>query len=182
MLRCHVLPVRKRSLKLSWMEKELQVLSVAPIEIFASKTVALLTRTAPRDLYDIYNMVRYGLFDGLEQKMLRKCTVFYSAIGTENPPEEFAINNVGILSAQKIKTDLTPVLRRAEHFDLESTQKEVKVYLSEILVPTKDERLFWTEFKKGIYAPELIFDGENEIANVREHPMALWKCQAKLNV
>ena len=50
MLRCHVLPVARRKVKLPWNEEKLTVLSVAPLEIFASKTVALLTRTAPRDL------------------------------------------------------------------------------------------------------------------------------------
>lgn len=43
-----------------------KVNSLAAIEIFASKIVALLTRTAPRDLYDINNMVYFGLFDETE--------------------------------------------------------------------------------------------------------------------
>lgn len=181
MLRCHVLPVSKRPVKLPWLEKELLVLSVAPIEIFASKTVALLTRTAPRDLYDMHNMVKYGLFGGLEQEMLRKCAVYYSAIGSENPPEKFAIENISNVSQKKIKTDLNPVLRRAEHFNLEAVQKEVRDYLSEILVPTADEKLFWVNFKNGVYTPELVFDDGNEFANIRKHPMALWKCQVKVN-
>ena len=36
MLRCHVLPVAKREVKLPWNERKLTVLSVAPLEIFAS--------------------------------------------------------------------------------------------------------------------------------------------------
>lgn len=83
MLRCHVLPVARREVKLPWSEEAFHVLSVAPLEIFASKIVALLTRTAPRDLYDMYNMVKYGLFDESEGEMLCKCAVFYSAIGAE---------------------------------------------------------------------------------------------------
>ena len=63
MLRCHVLPVARREVRLPWNEEKLTVFSVAPLEIFASKTVALLTRTAPRDLYDMHNMVKVVLFD-----------------------------------------------------------------------------------------------------------------------
>ena len=63
MLRCHVLPVARREVKLPWNEEKLTVLSVAPLDIFASKTVALLKRTAKRDLYDMYNMVKYRLLD-----------------------------------------------------------------------------------------------------------------------
>lgn len=98
MLRCHVLPVARRMVKLPWNEEKLTVLSVAPLEIFASKTVALLTRAAPRDLYDMYNMVKYGLFDESEEAMPRKCAVFYSAIGAEYLPEKFVLDNVGNLS------------------------------------------------------------------------------------
>lgn len=67
MLRCHALPLSHRHVKLPWSESKLTVLSVDPIEIFGSKIVALLDRTAPRDLYDIHNMLRYGLFDEIEQ-------------------------------------------------------------------------------------------------------------------
>ncbi|MDE7283283.1 MAG: nucleotidyl transferase AbiEii/AbiGii toxin family protein [Lachnospiraceae bacterium] len=72
MLRCHVHPVARREVKLPWSDEVLTVLSVAPLEIFASKTVALLNRMAPRDLYDMHNMVKYGLFDESEEEMLRK--------------------------------------------------------------------------------------------------------------
>lgn len=61
MLRCHVFPVARREVKLPWSEVILTVLSVSPLEIFASKTVALLTRTAPRDLYDMHNMVKLSV-------------------------------------------------------------------------------------------------------------------------
>lgn len=53
MLRCHVLPVSRRLVHLPWNDTELMVLSVDPMEIFAAKTVALLNRAAPRDLYDM---------------------------------------------------------------------------------------------------------------------------------
>jgi predicted nucleotidyltransferase component of viral defense system len=95
MLRCHVLPVERRKVNLLWSEVPFTVLSLKPLEIFASKTVALLTRTAPRDLYDMHNMVKFGLFDESETDMLRKCAVFYSAIGTEKPPVKFELDNIG---------------------------------------------------------------------------------------
>lgn len=179
MLRCHVLPVARREVKLPWNEELLTVLSVAPLEIFASKTVALLTRTAPRDLYDMYNMVKYGLFDESEEAMLRKCAVFYSAIGAEYPPEKFVLDNVGNVSKQQIKRDLDPVLRKGEKFDLEMAQKEVCKYLESVLISTEEEELFWKAFGEGRYYPELIFGATVECRNVEKHPMALWKCRDK---
>ena len=179
MLRCHVLPVARREVKLPWNEEKLTVLSVAPLEIFASKTVALLTRTAPRDLYDMYNMVKYGLFDESEEAMFRKCAAFYSAIGAECPPEKFALDNVGNVSKQQIKRDLDPVLRKGERFDLEMAQKTVCEYLASVLKTTEEEEKFWKAFAEGRYCPELIFEDTVECANVEKHPMAVWKCRDK---
>lgn len=56
MLRCHTLPVSRRPVYLPWNDQKLTVLSVDPLEIFSAKTVALLNRAAPRDLYDMFNM------------------------------------------------------------------------------------------------------------------------------
>ena len=179
MLRCHVLPVARRAVKLPWNEEKLTVLSVAPLEIFASKTVALLTRTAPRDLYDMYNMVKYGLFDESEEAMFRKCAAFYSAIGAECPPERFELDNVGNVSKQQIKRDLDLVLRKGERFDLEMAQNEVCKYLASVLMPTEEEEMFWNVFTEGRYCPELIFGATSECTNVEKHPMALWKCRDK---
>ena len=177
MLRCHLLPVNRREVKLPWSQDELKVLTVDPIEIFASKTVALLTRTAPRDLYDIHNMIKHGLFDKAEEEMLRKCAVFYSAIGTEHPPENFSFGNIDKVSKMQIKRDLYPVLRKGETFDLEAVQAEAKEYMSAVLIPTEEEIDFWREFSAGNYRPELIFGERQETENVRSHPMAIWKCE-----
>ncbi len=179
MLRCHVLPVEKRKVNLPWEDDTFTVLSVAPVEIFATKTVALLTRTASRDLYDMYNMVQQKLFNEVDKEMFRKCVVFYSAISTEHPPKEFEFNIVGKISQQQIKRDLYPVLQLGSGFQLESAQEEVKKYLEKILIPTVNEKQFWNDFSNGVYKPELIFETEKELLNIKEHPMALWKCRDK---
>lgn len=177
MLRCHVLPLSRRAVRLPLGDEKISVLSLAPLEIFASKIVALLSRSAPRDLYDLHNMVRYGLFDEEEQVSLRKCAVFYSAIGSETPPVQFDLSNIGKISSQKIKTDLYPVLRRGEQFNLNVVQKEVTEYLDNILIATKEETCFWEEFRNGNYDPELVFKDHPELEYIQRHPMALWKCQ-----
>lgn len=182
MLRSHVLPVTRREAVLPWNQDKFTVLSVAPLEIFASKIVALLTRTAPRDLYDIHNMVRYGIFDDSEEDMLRKCAVFYSAIGTEKPPKKFELGQIGTVSVQQIKRDLNPVLRKDERFDLEVVQKEVGAYLESIMIPTKKEEMFWRTFSEGKYCPELVFEEGQELKNILNHPMALWKCRKEEEV
>ncbi len=95
------------------------------MEIFSTKAVALLNRAAARDLYDIFNLQKAGLFEESEEGLFKKCIIFYSAIASENAPEHFDFGDIGKISAQKIRTDLMPVLRRAERFDLPMAQNQV---------------------------------------------------------
>ena len=176
MLRCHLLPVSRRPVHLPWNGQKFTVLGVDPLEIFSAKTVALLNRAAPRDLYDIFNMQKYGLFDETQEQLFRKCIMFYAAIASEIVPEHFDLNGIGNISAQKIKADLIPVLRRGERFDLDPVQKQVKDYLTGILKPEDTELSFWQAFAAEKYQPDLLFDDADILSRIEHHPMALWKC------
>lgn len=178
MLRCHVFPVSRRVVCLPWNDGKITVLSVDPMEIFSAKAVALINRSAARDLYDMFNLQKYGLFDEPQEEAFKKCIMFYSAIASENVPDHFDFSGLGNISAQKIKTDLTPVLRRAEHFDLPTAKAKVEEYLRGILLP-EDDPSFWSAFAKGDYRPGLLFDDTNILSRIAEHPMALWKCSKK---
>jgi hypothetical protein len=146
-----------------------------PIEIFASKIVALLNRTAPRDLFDVYNMQKFNLFDESEKPLLRKCVMLYSAISSDTVPMTFSLDSIKKLPQYKVKTDLLPVLRRGEHFVLKTAQEKTIAYLSELLRPEDRELSFWAAFKNSEYRPELLFDDRDVLARIKEHPMALWK-------
>lgn len=176
MLRCHILPVARRKVNLLWQKDPITVLSVHPLEIFAAKIVALLNRTAPRDLYDVYNVQKYGLFDETEKPLLRKCAIFYSAIAGEKAPDRFAFDNILVMVPQRIKTDLIPVLRRGEHFDLKTVQKKTIEYLSGFLILQEAEIEFWQAFNRKEYRPELVFSNTDCLERIAQHPMALWKC------
>jgi len=80
---------------------------------------------------------------------------------------------------QKVKTALIPVLRRASHFNLPAMQAYVKEQLAERLQPTASELNFWKLFSEGEYRPDELFDDQDIISRVRNHPMALWKCSCK---
>lgn len=175
-LRCHLFPLEYRSVKIHSFLSAAEVLSVAPMEIFAGKIVALLSRAAARDLYDINNMLNYGLFDETEQDMLRRCVVYYSAVCGELVPETFNVGRIDSLTKYKIKTDLFPVIRKTERFDLAEAQNRVRSYLAKLLVTAEAERSFWDAFRNKDYRPELLFDGE-VLKRVKNHPMALWKCR-----
>lgn len=179
MLRCHVLPLVRRTVNLPWLEQELTVLSVDPLEIYGSKIVALLNRAAPRDLFDIYTMMQYGLFDESQESLLKKCVMYYSVIGSNTVPDQFSFDNVAGVSQQRVKTDLIPVLRRGTWFDANQAHEQVIAYLKQLLTPDDQELSFWTAFSQKEYRPELLFQDEEVLDRIGRHPMAHWKCSDK---
>lgn len=176
-LRSHVLDYVNRPIETLGVLSEASVLSVAPIEIFASKTVALLSRTAARDLYDMSNLVKYGLFGKQELSMLRKCVLFYLTITSEEIPERFDFSPIQSLTFHRIRIDLMPVLRKKEKFDLPSAQKSVTEYLTNLLEISGREQEYLDSFRNGEYKPELLFDDDGILQRIHNHPMALWKMQ-----
>ena len=111
--------------------------------------------------------------------MLRKCVMFYSAIGSEVCPEQFDLDKIAAVSQQRVKTDLIPVLRKGTWFDVFQAQEKVRHYLGDVLVPEPDELAFWAAFRQKQYQPELLFRDETVLARISLHPMALWKCSEK---
>ena len=97
--------------------------------------------------------------------------MFYGAI---NNIASFNSNRINSLKWQKIRTDLLPVIRKRERFDLDGSKELVYHYLNELLILTSDEQKFLNAFNEGKYFPELLFDGET-LERIKLHPMALWK-------
>ncbi len=180
-LRAHVLLTEKRVVNTLGLFEDMTVHSLAALEIFGGKIAALFSRAAARDLYDVDNMIDLGLFDESEWPMLKKCAIFYSAIGSEKVPLDFQFGNVDSITVYKIKTDLLPVIRRAEHFDLPAVQKRVKAFLSELLRLDEREKDFLRAFAKKDYRPDLLFDDKEILTRIQNHPMALWKMRNSLD-
>jgi predicted nucleotidyltransferase component of viral defense system len=177
MMRTHVLPLSRRPVSLPWLENDMTVLCLDPTEIFASKIVALINRAAPRDLYDIHLMQANRLFNDTQMSLLRKCVMLYCAIGSKTLQEAITFGVLNQMSQFRIKTDLAPVLRQGDFFDLHKTREAVVRFLEKSLVPDKSEAQFWDEFRQNRYKPELLFDDPCIVTRIANHPMAAWKCR-----
>jgi hypothetical protein len=169
-MRAHILPTQRRPVVLLGQGL---VTTLAPMEIYASKIVALLTRAAARDLYDIDHMVQARLFADQED-LLRRCVVFYLAVGTDEVPDPTDLSRIQALTPRRIRTDLHPVLRKRDWFDLTAAQQRVTNYLGSLLRLKSPEQEFLNAFQDGHWKPELIFKGR-QLARVAQHPMAQWK-------
>ena len=56
-LRAHILEPEYRPILTDAFDGQMELLTVHPLEIFAAKANALLSRAAARDLYDFHNLV-----------------------------------------------------------------------------------------------------------------------------
>lgn len=111
-LRAHILPLEQRPIVTEHFCSDYLVNTLAAVEIFGSKIAALLNRTAARDLYDVANMIRYGIFDESEEELLRKCVLFYTALSAVSFHNGLDMGVFDQLTEHRIKTDLLPVLRK----------------------------------------------------------------------
>lgn len=176
MLRSHILPITERKVEVPWKQEKIIITTLNPIEIFATKIVALLTRGAPRDLYDIYNLQKHNLLDK-RSHMLRKCAMFYSAIALDDVPKSFSLDSIDQINFKSIRAYLFPVFRREERFDLNTAKTEVKDYLTKVLRAEKSELDFWKAFSQNEYRPDFLFHDMDILKRIENHPMAIWKCQ-----
>ncbi len=174
-MRCHVLnPVLAYS-KIQGLD-EFCTMMLNPVELFASKINALLSRNAVRDLYDVDNFVSSSMVQGWDLNLLRKCVVFYSVVGrSESSTGEYGTEAIEKMQFSTIKSDLLPMLTKSTFYDLESVKSRVKTFINNLMVLTPEEMQFINEFGQKHYQPELLFDDGVILERIMKHPMALWK-------
>lgn len=177
--RCHVLPLEKKRILTKGIVEDFEVLTLNTIELYASKINALLSRATPRDLYDVNAMIENNVITDTE--LLRKCLVFYNAIGGDYDIQELDYKNVERLDYRKYKTQLKPVISKDDNFDIEKAKERVIAYVKNLLVFTDGEKEFLDKLKDKIYAPELLFDDEMIVSNIKHHPAALWRVRENNN-
>lgn len=182
MNRVHILNTKKLEIATDVFEdKQLAIHCINPIEIYAAKLCALLSRTTARDLFDVYTLSKYDLFDKEEKKVLKQCFMLEYIAVNNYKFEDMKIEKIEKLDKQDIKTKLLPTLkdRNPRKSNVDEMKKSVKEYLKDILAVDENIQKFYDKFQQGIYEPELLFDDKEIIERIKEHPMIMWKLSNK---
>lgn len=175
-LRNHILPIVEKKVNIDFLQFDSKVKALSTLELFGSKIKALIERTAPRDLYDIHNMLRDNIIHPDEMDKLRKITLFYLAVGgSDKPLSNYSFKSIDNLKFAQIKSSLLPVLKKSERFDFESAKVEVKEFLIKLTMFTEEEKSFIENFNSNVYQPELLFKDTEIVERIKNHPMAIWK-------
>ena len=175
-LRAHILEPIHRKVLPKVFDDDLEIRMVAPMEIFAAKGNALLSRATARDLYDWGNLIAEELFRD-ERELFRKCFAFYTTISGETVNRYFDTSAIDTLKFDKIRRDLFPVLSKKENFNLDERKHQAKVYIADLMRLSDREQEYIDRFIAKEYVPELLFEDKEILERIKEHPMALWKCQ-----
>lgn len=178
-LRSHIYEPIKRTIATSVVTSEIEIFTLNAVELFAAKMNALMNRAAVRDLYDVNNMIYFGLFDKTQYEELRKSIVFYAAISAEQINKEFKTEAIDEITINRVKRELFPVIAQKEFFDLEKKKEIAKNYIKELMILTDKEKEFIDRFESKEYRPELLFDDSTIVARLENHPMAMWKMMQK---
>ena len=171
--RCHILSLEKKSLLTKGIIGGFDVLTLNTTELYASKINALLSRATPRDLYDVHSMIERGIVS--DKTLLKKCLIFYSVIAGNYSILELNYSNLESLNFYKFKTQLKPVIAKTDPFDIEKAKTAVLDYLKELIVLTAGETEFVLKMKEKVYDPSLLFDDEEIVRRIANHPAALWR-------
>lgn len=146
-------------------------------ELIGSKINALLCRTTPRDVYDVYSLYVNGNIK--KRALIRKIAIFYVCLGSEIPIDFNnivfdAIKSIKELTFQKIKESLIPVLHKGVVFNLNKVKECVSDFLFDFFKLDVNDRLFIEEFNQKTFVPKTLFDGF-DVEDLENHPMAIWK-------
>lgn len=177
-LRAHVFEPEYKTILPQSLDNGIKVRMVNPMEIFAGKGNALISRAAARDLYDWGNMIQHGLFEK-DKDLFRKCFVFYTTISADGDQinRTFDTSAINSLTFTKIKRDLFPVLAKKDNFMLEERKEQAKNYIADLMKLTDSENEYMDRFLMKEYRPELLFEDDRVVDRIIHHPMALWKCR-----
>ena len=70
-------------------------------ELIGSKINALLVRTTPRDVYDVYNFIKNNMI--LDKILVKKIAIFYACLGSNIPINFDDIINKAIEKNSKLE-------------------------------------------------------------------------------
>ena len=145
-------------------------------ELIASKINALIVRTTPRDIYDVYNLFNGGLADS---SLIKKTALFYVALGSEVPVDFEKLFNdclakIDSITYNKLRGTLIPVLHKEEKINIDEFKTFVANRLKNLFLLDENEKKFFERFNSGIFDQKLLF-GDLIQTDLKYHPMVLWK-------
>jgi len=170
--RLTLLGAEKRSFLSPFNKSDLEVNTLKGPELFAGKILALVDRLAPRDIYDIYRLLREKV--NLNKVLLKKIFIFFGCL-SRNDFREYHLNDIEKITEKDIKRKLLPLLRKDEKLNANDMIQIVRPFLKKIFNFAPEELEYIDRFFKGDFKPEILFGKLLDSKDLERHPMVIWK-------
>jgi hypothetical protein len=134
-------------------------------ELIVGKMLALLGRSAPRDVWDIANLPEPAV--RVTESPLFRSLFMALAITLEHPLKTYGKKHIQhSLSENDIAHQLVPMLLAKNAWNV----------IKHLFVLNKNESELISSAEHGLLRPELLFHGDSELAQrIASHPALLWK-------
>ncbi|MDY7092524.1 MAG: nucleotidyl transferase AbiEii/AbiGii toxin family protein [Acidobacteriota bacterium] len=143
-------------------------------ELCAGKICALLSRRAPRDLYDVA-FLPSKVGELWHKARFRRFIVAFSSILT-HPMSSYGLERLDEIDDQSVESQLLPMLQQGRSITANRLREMARDALEPILDLSPQELDFVQRVQQGELRLELLFDPADEIADrFRRHPAVQWK-------
>ena len=143
------------------------------IEIFASKTIACLSRYSPRDLYDLYGWIRSS--GDINKSNFRYLLTYFALVARRTLFDLYDLKFESITD-KEIKDHLLPMLQRRSKPQRKEMIKTVQDFLKPFITLTDDEeREIKNFYATGELNTDFFFPDKKIRQNIIQSPAMVWK-------
>ena len=144
-------------------------------ELVAGKLLALLDRTAARDLYDVASLAVRATFPASASER----RLFIALAGTlKRPLFDYGVERLARVEEADLRANLAPLLRSGEPLAIDEMIRAATEFVAPLLELDDAEREYSERIQVGELMPELLLPDDDEIADrLRRHPALLWKAE-----
>lgn len=161
---------KEEKLSIALFNNEASILLPNKYELYGMKIAALIDRLKPRDLYDVYRIIKLSDFN----ELIYQSAIFY--LGLDKIPliNEKLIERINDISFKQIKTELYPVLRKNNYFNIDEVKDYVIRHLKSELI--KDN---YNTYLNNLKNKEIDLSIINIKGELESHPMLQWVVKNK---
>lgn len=175
--RIHLFDCEKRNITLP-LKNSKKVLTLNKIDLFASKTNALIYRTTIRDIYDVYNMIKNKTISSNEFIIFKKSLIFYLLLSAEEKINikilfEECKKRMNSFVGKRVPQYLTSTLKLNEKFDISRAIHDISLLLDKILESITDNEIDFINSFPNISTS--LFENKMIDEKINNHPMVKWK-------
>lgn len=149
--------------------------TVSFAELVAGKLLALVDRTAARDLYDVATLAARATSPASASEK----RVFIALAGTlKRPLFDYRVERLARVEEADLRANLAPLLRSGQHLAIDGMTRAATEFVAPLLDLDDAEREYTERIQVGELVPELLFPDDEAIADrLRRHPALLWKAE-----